>query len=511
MWVYIGISYIDVDSNKQHFLIIWVLAAVLHLISGLSLDSMKFFLGGMRIVSTLLQGNNDTESHDFIPKDMRTIISRLHLEPQQTVSACCPRCFQLYDSQKLPNRCTYKKTPTSQPCRRSLKPSSKSIGSRGKLKAASATAPGNFSYQSLEHWIAWMYSRTDIEPWLDRRYSPGSSQDGPVHDMWDSSYLRSFLGPDGKRPFLDPGTSTNEARLIFNLNADGFNPFGNRTAKKVVSVLGIYMVCMNLPPSLRHKPENVFLVGVAPGPKEPSIHQLNHILRPLVDDLERLWNIGLFIKRTQQHPKGRFVRAALVALVCDMPAARLLGGFSHYRSGELPCSMCKHADLDILDESQFFPRTAGEHREMAEAWLHADSEEEQNALFQRNGVRWSELLRLRYWDPVQNTIIDSMHGFYLRIFQRHCRDIWGMDIKFEDCDGLWELKEPTDEQKINAQKVFQYGSRSALKQLSKVSLRYLALQEGIEHRRQKNRLLAALLQVVSSLHSYLWPKLMRPI
>ncbi|KAE9385410.1 hypothetical protein BT96DRAFT_761161, partial [Gymnopus androsaceus JB14] len=83
-------------------------------------------------------------------------------------------------------------------------------------------------------------------------------------------------------------------------------------------------------------------------------------------------------------------------------------------------------DLDILDESQFFPRTAGEHREMAEAWLHADSEEEQNALFQRNGVRWSELLRLRYWDPVQNTIIDSMHGFYLRIFQRHCRDIWGM-------------------------------------------------------------------------------------
>ena len=30
------------------------------------------------------------EAHEFIPKDMRTVITRLDLELQQTIFACCP-------------------------------------------------------------------------------------------------------------------------------------------------------------------------------------------------------------------------------------------------------------------------------------------------------------------------------------------------------------------------------------------------------------------------------------
>ncbi|GAW10504.1 hypothetical protein LENED_012780 [Lentinula edodes] len=149
--------------------------------------------------------------------------------------------------------------------------------------------------------------------------------------------------------------------------------------------------------------------------------------------------------------------------------------------------MCKVSDVNELDEESFRPRTASEHRQMGKAWLDAQSETERKRLYEQNGVRWSELLRLRYWDPVQNTIIDPMHGFYLRILQRHCRDIWGMSVNLEDCDGLWELDEPTDEQKSAARNVFRYGSASALKQLRTNALRYLALQEGLEHRRKKRR------------------------
>jgi hypothetical protein len=273
----------------------------------------------------------------------------------------------------------------------------------------------------------------------------------------------------------------NESRLIFNLNADGFNPYGNRIAGKKASIWGVYMVCMNLPPSLRYKPENVFLVGIVPGPKEPSFDQMNYILRPLVDDLETLWRTGIFINRTHHYPLGRSVRAALVALVCDMPAARLLGGFSHFSSGTLPCSMCKESNLDNLDKQSFTPRTVEEHRKMASDWLAAGSEEEKVTLFRKNGVRWSQLLRLPYWDPVQNTVIDSMHGFYLRILQHHCRSIWGMSVNLDDNEGLWELEEPSQEEKVTAQMAFRYGGYTELNRLRTNSIRYLATQEHLDY------------------------------
>lgn len=354
----------------------------------------------------------------------------------------------------------------------------------------------SYHYQDLKQWITWMHNRRDIAPHLERPYDPEPPADGKVKDIWESAFLRTFLGPDGKNLFLSPN-DLNESRLVFNLNEDGFNPYGNRMAGKKASVGGIYLVCLNLPPELRLKPENIFLVGVIPGPKEPSAHQINYILRPLVDDLVKLWNDGIFMARTYQHPRGRSVRAALALLVCDMPAARLLGGFAHFSSNADPCSMCKTSDLNNLNSQSFLPRTNEEHRRGARAWLAAQSEEERDILFRRNGVRYSDLLRLDYWDPVRNTVVDPMHGFYLRILQRHCRQIWGMNVELVDCEGLWEIKLPTEEGKATAKEIFDHGTASNLRNLKADSLRYLALQEGLDYRRNKKALADSLLQLVN--------------
>ena len=56
------------------------------------------------------------------------------------------------------------------------------------------------------------------------------------------------------------------------------------------------MVLMNLPGSERFKPENVFLVGVIPGPLEPK-HNINSYLQPLVAQLNALWSDGISVKR----------------------------------------------------------------------------------------------------------------------------------------------------------------------------------------------------------------------
>ena len=47
------------------------------------------------------------------------------------------------------------------------------------------------------------------------------------------------------------------------------------------------MTIMNLPWSARYKPENVILVGILPGPSEPS--DINSFLDPLVNELNTFW------------------------------------------------------------------------------------------------------------------------------------------------------------------------------------------------------------------------------
>ncbi|KAF9442380.1 hypothetical protein P691DRAFT_612680, partial [Macrolepiota fuliginosa MF-IS2] len=59
---------------------------------------------------------------------------------------------------------------------------------------------------------------------------------------------------------------------------DGFNPYGNKQSGKQVSISAIYMTYLNLPCDIQNHIKNVFLVGIVPGPKEPSITQVNHLL-----------------------------------------------------------------------------------------------------------------------------------------------------------------------------------------------------------------------------------------
>ena len=50
------------------------------------------------------------------------------------------------------------------------------------------------------------------------------------------------------------------------LNVDWFQPFSHVTD----SVGALYMVILNLPRELRYKRENMILVGIIPGPREPK-------------------------------------------------------------------------------------------------------------------------------------------------------------------------------------------------------------------------------------------------
>ena len=439
---------------------------------------------------------------------MRTVLDAMALEPVTRAFVCCPKCFFLYsldpdNPKNLPESCTNRVAPKSRACNCTLR----KPRNRGAIEVTVPTR--KFLYQDLKHWVGWMYGRPDLEMYLDRRH-PSQNVDqlrnsNELWDIWDSPTLRDFLGPDGCTTFTAP--PGNEGRLVMSLNMDGFNPYGNRTAGKKVSVGAIYMVVLNLPPAIRYNVENIFLVGIIPGPHEPSQQEINYLLRPLVDDLVLFWEDSIYLSRTSLHRNGRRVRIALIPLICDLPASRTMSGFAHFSSTNF-CSECHQTldDINNLEHWNWEPRNRNDHLAHAAEWLAAKTEKKREELLKAAGVRWSELLRLPYWDPTKFTLVDSMHMLYLWILQRHCREIWGMDIRFEDGEGITfdhPKNHPVEEEMKKAHEIWKAGNITELGKLKTPVLRELCRRFNLPFGMKKKKLLRSLVQHVGSWPFYL--------
>jgi len=185
-----------------------------------------------------------------------------------------------------------------------------------------------------------------------------------------------------------------------------------------------------LPYDIQFKRENLLLIGLLPGPNEVSLHKINHYLAPIVDELQSLWN-GLTLDRTFEHPEGRKIHAALILVSCDIPAARKICG---HVSALVSCHRChKHANyednqhnfagMQNMDE-WFVSRSSTEHRENALGWRRCNSDASRKRFVKQTGVRWTELLRLPYFDPVRFTTIDPMHCLFLGIAKWIVKRIW---------------------------------------------------------------------------------------
>ena len=94
------------------------------------------------------------------------------------------------------------------------------------------------------------------------------------------------------------------------LYVDWFKPYKHVE----YSVGAIYIAVLNYPRQLRYKRENIILVGVLPGPHEPSL-QMNAFLELLVRDLLKLWT-GVDMDTSDGVKK---VRAALLCASSFLP------------------------------------------------------------------------------------------------------------------------------------------------------------------------------------------------
>ncbi len=458
------------------------MAAVSRPVAGFMLSALQVVLVGAMFVERSRHSATPMQRAlmTIIPKDVRSAMKLLGLVPDIKKYGCCPSCFAIYPADPtrpndpFPRHCTHKDTKQSEPCGAALVFEHVVEGVQPGTGRQKCWLPfRTYPTREAADWIAEFFLRPGMEDYIRESWKD-SGIPGQWTDVMHAPAIRELVGPDGKTLFSVQGPG--EIHLVFSLFVDWFNPRGNKAAGKSHSIGAIYLACLNLPPKIRFRPENIFLAGIIPGPSEPSNHQLNHLLRPLVDQLLELWNPGIFLATTAAGTGGRRVRAAVIPLVCDLPAMRKTAGYHSYKSINF-CSFCRLSSRRVndVDRSTWPPGYSWiEHLFHARQWRDAETPKARKDLLGVFGLRWSELLRLPYWDPTRYALLDAMHNLYLGELRHHCMDVWGLR-EAEKRGKPLRTKAHTPEQQSNMLRRILNGlERKSVKTIERARLDYLS-------------------------------------
>ena len=301
----------------------------------------------------------------------------------------CPSCDSLYtyddcllnsSGRTLDKKCSYVKFPQHpqmsmrKPCGHNLL--KKVVLSNGKTKYYPLKV---YCYKKLKDLLFNLLNRPGMwqlcQHWKSRIVPPNS-----LADVYDGKVWKSFKGKDGSLFFK---TAIYNIGLM--LNCDWFPPF-DRTQ---YSVGVMYAVVLNLPRAIRFKPENLLIIGIIPGPDEPTL-VMNSYLKPMTDELFDLWEDGIVMEGSNSY-------AALICVACDRPAATKIGGFLVHSSSHA-CSYCCKKFLYIKEWKKIDSSGFTSYTKQNVLWLRAKTQAERNEIEQEHGSRFSQLSLLPYFD-----------------------------------------------------------------------------------------------------------------
>ncbi|CAB4417325.1 unnamed protein product [Rhizophagus irregularis] len=189
---------------------------------------------------------------------------------------------------------------------------------------------------------------------------------------------------------------------------------------------------------------------ILPGPKEVSLHKVNHYLAPIVNELETLW-AGLTLNCTYECENGKRVRGTLILVVsCDIPAARKI--CSHV-SALVSCHRCeKKANYENgqhnfagMDNVGYSAQDSNEHRQNALlGWRRCNSDAARKRFIKKTGVRWvCSILVNRI---LESNLVDEAHRSLIEIVKlienHHGRDKitpnLHLSLHLRDCSSDYE-------------------------------------------------------------------------
>ncbi|MBW0541940.1 hypothetical protein O181_081655, partial [Austropuccinia psidii MF-1] len=478
----------------------------LYLVCGLSRDNCRkardMILNIIQLISQKAIKHNSLLSR--VPCDIRTISKRLKLEFPLEEQVCCQKCYSLYDIEIAPEECTYQPTIASNKCYNDLfhphkiHPfpqicfSSTTRNSKhrhvegGQIRLAGQPRlripQARFISQSIHSWIDWFLNIPGIEAGIDQwKLQLASNTNVAVSDVAQGRIWKDLFS-----------CSSNETlELGFGLFVDWFNPRGNRISGKQVSMGIIVLHCFNLQPRERFQPKYTCLAGLIPSPNQPDMVTISNVFKPLIDELLEL-NCGVKIV-TPKYRNGRMVVVKLVGLIGDIVATHKVGGFVSHSAKHF-CSWCELQDNQRADLKLGNPRQRRTVLNASHQWNGARTPRLRENFAKKNGIRWSELNRLPYWDPVANIALGVLHNWYEGVLQHHVRYRWGFDSAIlqhkrsqSDLSGS-ESESESDEEMVDAflsedNEGFanqSYLSEEIIKKIRK-RLREVVVPKGISH------------------------------
>ncbi|MBW0478126.1 hypothetical protein O181_017841 [Austropuccinia psidii MF-1] len=155
------------------------------------------------------------------------------------------------------------------------------------------------------------------------------------------------------------------------------------------------LICLNLPPSERLKPENIYVAGIIPGPKAPTSLQLNYLLMAFIKELKELWQ-GYHFSPISTGTSGSFIRFAILMAIADVVSMRKLTGFISH-SGNHFCNFCTihKAQIEEIGPQFHYMCSYQNQKSTIAKWLRPTPKQQQ-AIFSEYGVQYSVLEDLPY-------------------------------------------------------------------------------------------------------------------
>jgi len=403
------------------------------------------------------------------PKDIRTARKYFDLEGKVLIYTACPRCSYIYppvleedqDMAPYPESCTYNPLPADPNSGICGEPLLHRIHPNGRLQPIRP-----LGFRDPKDWIATLLARPGMEALLDSSWNFMRHND--YHDIFDADFIQNFKGPSGQYFHI----SGDEGHYIFALSVDWFNPYSNKAAGITASVGAISLACLNIPSLIRYKWENIYVAGIIPGPREPSLEEVDHFMKPLIEGFLELWDPGVFFNRTANFPSGKVIRCAIIPFVADTVGSRKTVGSPR-------CILCGLIHEEVRKGEMINPEgwerlSSQQYRGIAQEWLQAETFTKRNKIYKEKGIRWSPLLLLPYWDPLQLAIVDPMHVLFLNVVKNHFRKIYKVDSEGANKKEL--ASHPRRPKKSKIKPLNEEDIEKGLSKLSKPNLKLKSLK-----------------------------------
>ena len=331
---------------------------------GISRRDGDFLVGMLTIILSFISDQSQHahlpgQTLNQLPSTFETVAAKFRMDGMLHIKAVCPACHANYDpvdnANTYPSKCTSRRTPEATCDAPILDESGRPLKT--------------FATHSFDDYLAGVFSDGVLEDHVMK--SPQRILD-PVPSVLNSphhgEFLRNLRGHDGNLFYCGPG---GEARLTFALCIDFFASEGMNVRGPSSSLGIIALACLDLPVEIRYKPEYMYLVGIIPGPSEPSLTELNHYIEPIISAMLESWHHGLRLTRTARMPEGRTVRCGIAIVVCDLPAARKTAQLAASTS-KIFCSVCDCWDVRDAD-GKIIPNWRELHgRHDCEVWKARD-------------------------------------------------------------------------------------------------------------------------------------------